>query len=790
MRAAYRLRSAYTALVWLIVYTSFHLLHDNARAWDDVSWTAAGDDLSWSAGDNWSSLQMPTTGDRVLFTDVGASSTVGVTTSVLDSDVEIGALEFQNGIERRHTIDLANHTLHVDDMIDVNSNFFGNTTTKITNGTLTLGSSDQLANLTVVAGEAWGYAALDLSGAHFDASLSSLIVGQDTGHDWPFARFDGGSSGTISVGTESQPGTLAVGHSIGNSWNEARANLSQQDRLDANLDQLHVGVNESGLVDGTLVLARKNLIHADSIRVAYSATPGKHTIGDLYLGNQCTIDVRSIEIGVNGSAILFAGALADSSVSGNSSANLGEPLNGRQDSTVSPPNGSLVNNDYGTLHVGTQAVRGALVIGKSSAQGRANGTVYLNQADELVAYLDRLEIGVAEDGTSDASVELPSNVLIDVPEIHVGEATGQGSARAGINLGHHTVIDTDRITIGFGSSDATITAPYSGELLLGSPQRPVDLTIAAGRINGFYRSQVDLSKGTTTAYLGDVAVGQADLSSVSTADGRLSFGLQSQIEANRIVLAQGNANGTLDFRGGRLTVDEISKGTGNAQFNWTGGRIEIGRFGTEVIPFNLSNQGEGTLAAAAAFDAIHIYGNYAQALSATFEASEQLGAFRPAVISGAAKLAGTLDIQFEAGFHPAVGETFTILTASSIVGTFARVTGFLTGDTFLNPIYHSTYIELQAYRAGDSNLDGFVDGADYTKWAAHFLQKTDRGVADGDYNGDGLVNGADYILWADHFYVGSPSTVAAMAVPEPSTLALASLGILLMAAVGRGRQAN
>ena len=70
------------------------------------------------------------------------------------------------------------------------------------------------------------------------------------------------------------------------------------------------------------------------------------------------------------------------------------------------------------------------------------------------------------------------------------------------------------------------------------------------------------------------------------------------------------------------------------------------------------------------------------------------------------------------------------------------------------------------------------------------MQKTDRGVADGDYNGDGLVNGADYILWADHFYVGSPSTVAAMAVPEPSTLALASLGILLMAAVGRGRQAN
>ena len=50
---------------------------------------------------------------------------------------------------------------------------------------------------------------------------------------------------------------------------------------------------------------------------------------------------------------------------------------------------------------------------------------------------------------------------------------------------------------------------------------------------------------------------------------------------------------------------------------------------------------------------------------------------------------------------------------------------------------------------GDANLDGVVDGSDYTAWADHYGQS--GGWADGDFSGDGAIDGADYTVWADHY---------------------------------------
>ncbi|MBL9124339.1 MAG: SMP-30/gluconolactonase/LRE family protein [Planctomycetaceae bacterium] len=78
---------------------------------------------------------------------------------------------------------------------------------------------------------------------------------------------------------------------------------------------------------------------------------------------------------------------------------------------------------------------------------------------------------------------------------------------------------------------------------------------------------------------------------------------------------------------------------------------------------------------------------------------------------------------------------------------------------------------------GDATEDAIVDGADYTIWADHYLQTTNRGVARGDFNHDGLVDGADYTIWADH-YSPAPTLAALAVVPEPSTLVLAGAGSL------------
>ena len=69
---------------------------------------------------------------------------------------------------------------------------------------------------------------------------------------------------------------------------------------------------------------------------------------------------------------------------------------------------------------------------------------------------------------------------------------------------------------------------------------------------------------------------------------------------------------------------------------------------------------------------------------------------------------------------------------------------------------------------GDANLDGNVNGADYTLWADHYKLPGDWG--DGDFTGDGAVDGADYTIWADHFDDGGAS------VPEPAAVALICLG--------------
>jgi hypothetical protein len=102
---------------------------------------------------------------------------------------------------------------------------------------------------------------------------------------------------------------------------------------------------------------------------------------------------------------------------------------------------------------------------------------------------------------------------------------------------------------------------------------------------------------------------------------------------------------------------------------------------------------------------------------------------------------------------------------------------------------------------GDANLDGKVDGSDYSRIDAGFLDHA-TGWFNGDFNNDGVVNGSDYTLIDNAFntqgaalsdLVASPSAVvtaqidgsAASAVPEPASLGL--FGISAAALLGRKR---
>ncbi len=74
-----------------------------------------------------------------------------------------------------------------------------------------------------------------------------------------------------------------------------------------------------------------------------------------------------------------------------------------------------------------------------------------------------------------------------------------------------------------------------------------------------------------------------------------------------------------------------------------------------------------------------VTGNYTQGAGGTFAA--EIGGLIVATqfdrlsVSGSATLGGTLEITLIDGFVPILGDTFVILSAGSITGTFATVTG-------------------------------------------------------------------------------------------------------------------
>ena len=175
-----------------------------------------------------------------------------------------------------------------------------------------------------------------------------------------------------------------------------------------------------------------------------------------------------------------------------------------------------------------------------------------------------------------------------------------------------------------------------------------------------------------------------------------------------------------------------------------------------------------------------------------------LAQFDRLIIGGAAQLAGDLDLSLLDGFLPSLGQTFNIVSATAgVTGTFANViqpVGLPVGLLF-DVAYSPTLVQLMVVNqlAGDYNLNGVVDAADYTVWRDTLGQAvTAMSGADGD--GDGLIDNDDYDVWKSNFGdtllpgAGAGSGAGNTAgVPEPPSLVvvLAMFVTLFMARLSR-----
>lgn len=97
--------------------------------------------------------------------------------------------------------------------------------------------------------------------------------------------------------------------------------------------------------------------------------------------------------------------------------------------------------------------------------------------------------------------------------------------------------------------------------------------------------------------------------------------------------------------------------------------------------------------------------------------------------------------------------------------------------------------------AGDFNLDGHVDQADYVVWRKYEGQ-SGATFAQGDANFNGTVGQDDLQLWRSNFgfarqaIFGSGSSLSADTAPEPASCSLAVLGLLWMATLRSSKWAK
>jgi hypothetical protein len=77
---------------------------------------------------------------------------------------------------------------------------------------------------------------------------------------------------------------------------------------------------------------------------------------------------------------------------------------------------------------------------------------------------------------------------------------------------------------------------------------------------------------------------------------------------------------------------------------------------------------------------------------------------------------------------------------------------------------------------GDYDMDGDVDGADYTRWRATFGQMVAATGDGADGNGNGIVDAADYVVWRNMLATGAGSV--SVVVPEPASVLLGLIGLL------------
>ena len=410
---------------------------------------------------------------------------------------------------------------------------------------------------------------------------------------------------------------------------------------------------------------------------------------------------------------------------------------------------------------GYNAATGLLLIG--GGQLSIPGTSLISTLDIRQGILVITEGGTFGGSNTSTNVESTGTLNVNNQSLTIGSITGSGAVALG-NTGTLTVLDGSFATYGGTvTGNGAVVKSGTGTLILSGADKSTGTTTAtAGVLTVDYSSSV-AGSAITAASGALINLNGAIINTPSiTAIGTINFGTNTGNGiSNRSV-------GTLAVLGGQVNVP-LATVTGNRQLlaatglsfsgatNAWNGQLDLSNNDMDVIGGNLAMitnqiksgynagangnwQGTGIVSSAAAGDSTH--------LTALGVIQNDDGTGVP--LYGSAGALGLFD-----GASPAAGDV----------------------------LIKYTYI-------GDANLDGKIDGSDYSRIDNGYLNNL-TGWYNGDFNYDGIVNGSDYTLMDNAFnsqgavladVIAAPTAQIAggNSVPEPASVALLAMPMLAL----------
>ena len=393
--------------------------------------------------------------------------------------------------------------------------------------------------------------------------------------------------------------------------------------------------------------------------------------------------------------------------------------------------GSLTLNNVALVQVVDDADIGQA---DGSATANANGSLFVNSVADFQIGLD-LDLGQAGGAGQSSGVGLTtienSQVTIGV-NADIGRSTGSLLGNSG--NGTLTAVDS---TVSIGFADAL----QPGSLNIGDVGASIDL-------HGSGSGAVIIERSTLTVAdninVGGLSGGSESLS--NTSNGSLTL-INSLAEAADVVVANiasttaGDVSGSLVLDASLLTIDGV---------------LDLGTNAT--VSFELAGttraDGSGAEEQYAAIDAL------------------------------SAILSGNLEVSLEESFTPVAGDQFDLITSTGLISnSFDIVTlPTLTANLEWNIVQTDSLFRLEVISGdidADFDQDGDVDGTDFLSLQRSLGTSSGASRSQGDADLDGDVDQVDLDLWESNFgqNLVSPSISS---VPEPATLSVLTLGMLLL----------